>query len=78
MLFHIIRKGVAGVSTPAFVERINQGLVGVVRRYVLPGFRLRPSLSDDQQVLGEPECGSVAGVSTPAFVERYWQETVQF
>ena len=37
--------GVAGVQTPAFVERLIWPAWAVNRLVVSPGFRLRPSLS---------------------------------
>ena len=62
--------GVAGVQTPAFVERSSTAIHRVLRAAVSPGFRLRPSLSVlDLDARGIGEDG-VAGVQTPAFVER--------
>ena len=65
---------VAGVQTPAFVERCasTSGLCISVEPLVSPEFRLRPSLSGAEAARG-PNRGSargVAGVQTPAFVER--------
>ena len=62
---------VAGVYTPAFVERDSGPANPYSYRAVSPGFILRPSLSVDgsSPSLKQSE-SSVAGVYTPAFVER--------
>ena len=62
--------GVAGVQTPAFVERRILGSTVTVRIPVSPEFRLRPSLSEATRGRGACDAGRVAGVQTPAFVER--------
>ena len=62
--------GVAGVQTPAFVERTMRSPAAGLRPGVSPGFRLRPSLSVRGEVPGELLRSGVAGVQTPAFVER--------
>ena len=63
--------GVAGVQTPAFVERRSSTAARSPAGRVSPEFRLRPSLS--VRVVAHPPSrpgGGVAGVQTPAFVER--------
>ena len=64
--------GVAGVYTPAFVERrawMELHRAGAVR--VSPEFILRPSLSGDGRgARRRRRRAGVAGVYTPAFVER--------
>ena len=64
------RGGVAGVQTPAFVERAHAPHLGHVVETVSPGFRLRPSLSGQCQRQPPVALIRVAGVQTPAFVER--------
>ena len=63
---------VAGVQTPAFVERI--GVVVTAHQFALgevsPEFRLRPSLSGLRTDADTRSARGVAGVQTPAFVER--------
>ena len=66
---------VAGVQTPAFVERSNLYAFRMSGDGVSPEFRLRPSLSGPSRrrhpfTTADRPC--VAGVQTPAFVER-WQ-----
>ena len=64
------RRGVAGVQTPAFVERRTSSPPSLRRWSVSPGFRLRPSLSAERLLERHEEGACVAGVQTPAFVER--------
>ena len=61
---------VAGVSAPAFVERLHQQPILDQWLLVLPEFRLRPSLSGGWRGWVCAESMRVAGVSAPAFVER--------
>ena len=62
--------GVAGVQTPAFVERGRAVSEAREAAKVSPEFRLRPSLSVLALLLCLEACHCVAGVQTPAFVER--------
>ena len=62
--------GVAGVQTPAFVERLRTCCRRCRRASVSPGFRLRPSLSGAVAASRSSSPPGVAGVQTPAFVER--------
>ena len=62
------RPRVAGVQTPAFVER-RRAIVSPVSAPVSPEFRLRPSLSG-RNPYQSSAVACVAGVQTPAFVER--------
>lgn len=66
----MIREGVAGVYSPAFVERLLVAVVPCPSRRVSPGMTPRPLLSAYLYRSGaESGLRSVAGIRPPAFVE---------
>ena len=63
---------VAGVCIPAFVERSHRSSSLSSAERVLPGYVLRPLLSEVDDLRITQQRRGVAGVCTPAFVEcRY-------
>ena len=61
---------VAGVYTPAFVERLKSVTTHRVTSTVSLGFTPQPLLSDGAKSNSRSYSERVAGVYTPAFVER--------